>query len=286
MLHIGKDTTLKARPRDGVDGPSPLVVLLQRERAAMADQDGARKAALNRHVGDDFERARRGIGAFVDVEVKLPAFALRELEEDAEPFMQIWRHAGDGAENPRPMSVEHRLDVGHVRGVRRKLDGEKGRRLKVDPAPPTCSRFGQDGPTDSRLWADAVDMGANGRRAVRIGAAQAELHARGDVGGGPIRGAVFDVAASAPAKSPIGFRFRRQIWPLSRWVCTSTNNGKTMRPDIATSGASPKSTTPVGTIFAIAPSSTRMSTIAKPSQSSGPMGSGSERASTRACFST
>ena len=113
-MHIGRDTTLKPRARDSVDGLSPFVVLLQRERAAVANQDRARKAALNRHVGDDFERASRGIGAFVDVEVKLPAFALREIEEDAEPLMQIRRHAGDGAENPGPMSVEHLFDVGHV----------------------------------------------------------------------------------------------------------------------------------------------------------------------------
>ena len=164
----------------------------------------------------NFERASRGIGAFVDVEVKLPALALREFEEDAEPLMQIRRHAGHGAKDSGPVGVEHRFDVGHVGRVRRKLDAEKGRRLEVDPAAPTCSRFGQDRPTDPRLRADAVDMGANGRRPVRVGAAQAELHPRGDVGGAPVRRAVFDVAASALAKSPIGFRFRRQIWPLSR----------------------------------------------------------------------
>ena len=80
----------------------------------MADQDGSRKAALNRHVGDDLERASCGIGAFVDVEVELPALALREFEEDAEPVTQIRLHADSGAENPRPISVEHRFDVGHV----------------------------------------------------------------------------------------------------------------------------------------------------------------------------
>jgi len=54
---------LKARARDSVDGPLPLVVILQRERAAVADQDGSRKAALNCYVGDDLEGASRGIGA-------------------------------------------------------------------------------------------------------------------------------------------------------------------------------------------------------------------------------
>ncbi len=45
------------------------------------------------------------------------------------------------------------------------------------------------------------------------------------------------VAATALGKSPTGFRFRRQMWPLSRWVCTSTKSGSTIRPAIATSGA-------------------------------------------------
>ena len=74
----------QAGARDGVDGPSPFVILLQRERAAVADQDGRGKAALDRHVGDDLERAGRGVGAFVDVEVERPALALGEIKDDAE----------------------------------------------------------------------------------------------------------------------------------------------------------------------------------------------------------
>ena len=210
----------------------------------MADQDAALKAAFDRHVGDDFERARRGIGAFVDMEVELPAFALGEVEEDTESLTQLWDDASGGAEDAGPMSVEHRFDIGHVRGVHRILYGEERRRLKVDPPKPTCPRFRHDGPADSRLRADAVDVGAKGRRPVRVGAAQAELHARGHVCGAPVRRTVFDRRRKRVAKSPIGLRFRRQMWPLSRWVCTSTNNGKTMRPAIATSGASPKSTAP------------------------------------------
>ena len=39
------------------------------------------------------------------------------------------------------------------------------------------------------------------------------------------------VATTALGKSPTGFRFRRQICPLSRWVCTSTKSGSTIRID-------------------------------------------------------
>ena len=135
----------------------------------MADQDRPRKAALDRDVGDDLERPSRGIGAFVDVEVEFPALALREFEEDPESITQIRLHAEGGAENARPVSVEHRFDVGHVRGVRQMVDGEERRGLDVDPPKPALARFGQDRPTDSRLRARAVDMGANGRCPVRVG---------------------------------------------------------------------------------------------------------------------
>ena len=72
------------------------------------------------------------------------------------------------------------------------IDREERRRLQVDPAAPALSSFSQDRPTDSRLWADAVDMSANGRCPVRVGAAQAELHTRSDVGRVPVGGTVFD----------------------------------------------------------------------------------------------
>jgi len=100
--------------RDRVDGSSPFVIVLQRERAAVANQDRPRKAALDRRVGDDLERTSRGIGAFVDVEIEFPALALCEFEEDSEPIAQTRLHADDGAENPRPVGVKHRFDVGHV----------------------------------------------------------------------------------------------------------------------------------------------------------------------------
>src|ERR1700688_963963 len=82
------------------------------------------------------------------------------------------------------------------------VDGEERRRLDVDPAAPALSRFSQSRPTDFSLWADAVDMGANGRRPVRVGAAQAELHARSDVGGAPVGGTVLDRRRERARKIP------------------------------------------------------------------------------------
>ena len=84
---------------------------------------GRRKAALNRHVGDDLERPSGGIGALVDVEVELPALALGKFEEDRRA------HRADrgtmrsgGAEDARSVSVEHRFDVGHMRAFAQMVD--------------------------------------------------------------------------------------------------------------------------------------------------------------------
>src|SRR4029077_1882974 len=82
------------------------------------------------------------------------------------------------------------------------VDGEKRRRLEIDPAAPALSRFSQDWPTDSRLRADAVDMGANGRCPRRVGAAQAELHTRSGVGRAPCGGRVFDRRRDRARKIP------------------------------------------------------------------------------------
>ena len=97
------------------------------------------------------------------------------------------------------MGVEHRFDLGHVGRVQRELDAEKRRRLQLDPAAPALARFGENRPTNARLRADAVDVGANGGRPVRVGAAQAEFHACGDIGGGPV--APNGLRSSPPARS-------------------------------------------------------------------------------------
>ena len=94
------------------------------------------------------------------------------------------------------------------------VDGEQRRSLKVDPAAPALARLSQNRPTDSRLRADAVDMGANGRRPVREGAAQAELHARSDVGGAPVGRTVLDRRRERARKIPDGVSFPPPDMPL------------------------------------------------------------------------
>ena len=60
-----------------------------------------------------------------------------------------------------------------MRRVEREIDREQRRRLQFDAAAPALARLGEHRPTDARLRADAVDMGADRARAVRISRAQA-----------------------------------------------------------------------------------------------------------------
>ena len=84
------------------------------------------------------------------------------------------------------MRVDHRLDLGHMALVEDMVDGKQRRSLQLDPASPSFARLGEDRPADPRLRAEAVDMGADRARSPRIGAAQPEIHAPGDVDGAPM----------------------------------------------------------------------------------------------------
>ena len=51
-----------------------------------------------------------------------------------------------------------------------------------------------------------------------------------DVGAVQLAARSAATVSSAPTKSPSGLAARGQIWPLSRWVCASTNSGRTIAP--------------------------------------------------------
>ena len=59
---------------------------------------------------------------------------------------------------------------------------------------------------------------------------QAELHARGDVLRAPVRLAIGHHGRDGAAEVAGRIGARGQMWPLSRWVCESTNSGSRMRP--------------------------------------------------------
>ena len=72
------------RFRNRLDRPPLFVLILERQRAAMADQDSPGEASPDRRLRDDAERTRGGIGGFIDVKIEVPALALGEREQNVE----------------------------------------------------------------------------------------------------------------------------------------------------------------------------------------------------------
>ena len=77
------------------------------------------------------------------------------------------------------------------------------------------------------LGRHGVEVGADRGGAVRVGAAQREIHAALDVRGRPVgRRDRPARRAARRCQVPSGFGLRGQMWPLSRWVCMSTKHGQ------------------------------------------------------------
>ena len=129
------------------------------------------------------------------------------------------------------MRLDHRLDGLHVA----RLEHRRRRRTAARPATrcgPSSARARRRTPgrrcaPAGRRCRDAC--GSPACRAHRRSAARTPCaRRRPRRSSSRARSAV--TVASAPAKSPVGLGARRQMWPLSRWVCASTNAGSTMRP--------------------------------------------------------
>ena len=67
--------------------------------------------------------------------------------------------------------------------------------------------------------------------AVRVGAAEREIHAALDILGAPARHPVAPDGVERRRKVPSGFGMRGQMWPLSMCVWQSTKAGQTIRPN-------------------------------------------------------
>ena len=124
-----------------------------------------------------------------------------------------------------------------------------------------------DGPGDARLRADAVEMGADRARPVRIGRAQRELHPRGDVAGAPSR----RVGRRAPSGARP--RNRRSDWARGARCGPCRDGCARRRTSAARCGRRAAAAAPrrsrarrPARSSAMRPSSIRMSTRAKPSR--------------------
>ena len=177
---------VEPRARGEIDGALRFALVPAGERAAMADEHAAAEAVIDRSLSDRVERTRRRVRGFVDVKVEIAALARGEAKETIERFGKARRHVRHRAQDLRSMRLDHRLDLGHMALVEDMVDGEQRRSLQLDPPAPALARLGEHRPADPRLRAQAVDMGADRARSPRVGAAQPEIHAPGDVGGAPV----------------------------------------------------------------------------------------------------
>ena len=140
----------------------------------MADQDRARRSARSSAVSA-MTPSERAAGSAVSSTWKSRSQPLRSASANSASSASCKPrdHIGHGAEQPRAVRLDHRLDRLHMAGRRT----SRRRRTAARPA-------GRCGPASARArrrrrarrsrvcGAEAVEMGADGARAVRIGAAQ------------------------------------------------------------------------------------------------------------------
>ncbi len=105
--------------------------------------------------------------------------------------------------------------------------------------PAQARASGEDRPGVRLMRHVAVEMGADGHGAVRIGGAQREVGARVHVLARPIRAAVRHDGVDGAAEGAVRVGLRGQMWPLSRWVCIDQAG-----PDLAAIGEGPSAPVP------------------------------------------
>ncbi len=148
------------------------------------------------------------------------------------------------------------------------VDRDEADALQVDPARPLLAHRGEHRPRNAVLGRARVEVRADQRRAAGVGRAQGEIHARRDVLSVPPPFAVFGDRVEGAGKVPSGFGRRGQMWPLSRWVCMSTNPGQTMPRSMSNFGAVVRR--PGLSMRSTRPSFTVMSAVINPSPSASP----------------
>ena len=126
---------VEIRPRDEIEGGERLRLLLDRERAAVADGDRAVEPGLEHALGHVAEARGAWIAGLVHVQVhRHPALGGR-LEQADEPWTKLRMRHDDAAERAvRGGHLVHDRPEGHL--VPEHVDAAKVHRLEVDPAPP------------------------------------------------------------------------------------------------------------------------------------------------------
>ena len=93
--------------------------------------------------------------------------------------------------------------------VARTVDSEQACRLQVDTASPAFPHFLEYGPGYLLLRRHRIEMGPDRLRAVRVGAAQRELHALGDIQCIPACGAILAGGIERAHEGAVGIGLAR-----------------------------------------------------------------------------
>ena len=151
----------------------------------MARHHTAFPAVTHRGFGHIFEivgkRVRRFVGMNVDVEIAIA----RKFEKPVDGLLHARHALGRHAKHAAMLGDE----IGKLFGIRRIVERQvnEAGALKLDAPGPFAFHLGEDRPTDFGLRRKRVDMGANRRCAVGIGATQRKIHARGHIFRRPVR---------------------------------------------------------------------------------------------------
>ena len=208
----------------------------------MAAGDPALVAVAHRRPRDRRKGRAGGVARFVDVEVDIEVALAGEDEEAVEQVLEVGepvpvqarrgpRHAADEAAAPSGHDVGERRRVGGAVDVER----HQGHALQGDAAregtriSPSTAQLSGAWPRRNR-----GGCGWPTRRGPRRSAGRRPCDGAGPGAANAPRGPP-PTASRAPAKSPRGFGARSTMWPLSRWVWTSTSVGHKCRPARSTS---------------------------------------------------
>ncbi len=171
-------------------------LVLQRQRTAMAAGDAPLVAVPHRGPRHGGQRRRGRVARFVDVEVDVEAALAGEGEQPVEQVVEVGelllvqarRGAGDAAHQAAAL----RHEVGQLRAEGRAVDVERHQRhgLQRDPPRIGVAHLAEHGPAVGRLALVGIEVGPDRRDAVRLGAAQGEVHAAPEVRPAPVRLAV------------------------------------------------------------------------------------------------